>query len=64
MSNSNFNENGVDNSGIHLFQYAAFVITAFALYFGGAFFNDASFQHCAKKIFKFCFKRLQMVFRK
>ena len=53
MSNSNFDKNGVDNSGTHWLQYAAFVVTAFAIYFGWAFFNDAKFHHFAIKIFKF-----------
>ena len=29
MSNSNFDNHGVDNSGTRLLQYAAFVVTAF-----------------------------------
>ena len=33
MSNSNFNKNGVDKFGTHWLQYAAFVVTAFAIYF-------------------------------
>ena len=37
MSNSNFDKNGVDNSGTHWLQYAAFVVTAFDIYFGGHF---------------------------
>ena len=53
MSNSNFDKNGLDKSGTHWFQYAAFVVAAFAIYFGWAFFNDASFHHIALKIFKF-----------
>ena len=53
MSNSNFDKNGVDKSGTHWLQYAAFVLTAFAIYFGWAFFNDANFHHFATKIFKF-----------
>ncbi len=53
MSNSNLNKNGVDSSGIHWLQYAAFVLTAFAVYFSWAFFNDANFHHFAAKIFKF-----------
>ena len=53
MSNSNFDNNGVDSYGIHWLQYAAFVATAFAIYFGWAFFNDANFRHFAAKIFKF-----------
>ena len=53
MSNSNFDKNGVDSAGIHWLQYVAFVITAFAIYFGWAFFNDANFHQFAVKIFKF-----------
>ena len=53
MSNSNFDQNGVDKSGKHWLQYAAFVATAFNIYFGWAFFNDAGFHHFAIKIFKF-----------
>ena len=53
MSNSNFDKNGVDKSGTHWLQYAAFVVTAFAIYFGWAFFNDANFLHFAEKTFKF-----------
>ncbi len=53
MSNSNFDKNGVDSSGIHWLQYAAFVATAFAIYFGWAFFNDTNFRHFIIKIFKF-----------
>jgi len=34
MSNSKFDKNGIDNSGTHWLQYAAFVITAFFIYFG------------------------------
>ena len=49
MSNSNFDKNGVDNSGTHWLQYAAFVVTAFAIYFGWAFFNDANSHHFAIK---------------
>ena len=51
MSNSGFDKNGVDKSGLHWLQYAAFFLTEFAIYFGGAFFNDANFQHFAIKIF-------------
>ena len=44
MSNSSFDKNGVDKSGTHWLQYAAFVVTfGIAIYFGWAFFNDASF---------------------
>ena len=53
MNNSGFDKNGVDNSGQHWLQYAAFVVTAFAIYFDWAFFNDAYFHRFAVKIFKF-----------
>ena len=53
MSNSNFDINGVDMSGINLLQYAAFVVTAFAIFFCWAFFCDANFHHFALKIFNF-----------
>ena len=53
MNNSNFDKNGVDESGSHWLQYGAFVVTAFAICFGWAFFNDVSFQHFAVKIFTF-----------
>jgi len=43
MSNSNFDKNGLDKSGTHWLQYAAFVVTAFVIYFGWAFFNDVNF---------------------
>ena len=49
MSNSNFDKIGVDNSGTHWLQYVAFFITAFAIYFGQASFNDAGFHHFALK---------------
>ncbi len=53
MSNSNFNKNGLDNSETYLLQFSSFVVTAFAVYFGWGFFNDASFYHFAVKMFKF-----------
>ena len=53
MSNSNFDKNGVDSYGVHWLQYAAFVLTAFSIYFVWAFFNDANFHHFASKILKF-----------
>ena len=37
MSNSNFDKNGIDKSGKHWFQYVAFVVAAFGIYFGWAF---------------------------
>ena len=53
MSNSNFDKNVVDNSGMLWLQYAPFVVGSFVIYFDWTFFNDASFQHFAIKIFKF-----------
>ena len=53
MSNSNFDNKGVDISGIHWFQSAAFVLTAFAIYLGWAFFNNVNFRHFTVKNFKF-----------
>ena len=35
-----FIKKGVDKSGMHLLQYAAFVVIAFASFLGWAFFND------------------------
>ena len=58
MSNSNFDKNGVDKYGTHWLQYAAFVVTAFAVYFGWAFLNDASFHHFALKILKLNAKKI------
>ena len=53
MSNSNFDKNGLDKSGSHWLQYAAFVVTAFAIYFGREFFKNDGFHHFTVKIFKF-----------
>ena len=53
MNNLNFDKNGLDNSGKHWLQYTAFVLSAFAIYFGWAFFNDDSVNHLIVKIFKF-----------
>ena len=53
MSNSNFDRNGVDKSVTHWLQYAALVLTAFAIHFGSAFFNDFIFHNFVLKIFKF-----------
>ena len=49
MSSSNFDKNGVNSSGLHWLQYASFVKTAFTIYFGWFFFNDANFHHFAEK---------------
>ena len=40
MSNSNFDKNGLDGSGVHWLQWAALIISCFAVWFGWAFFND------------------------
>ena len=53
MGNSNFNKNGLDKSGDHWLQYAAFVVTAFTIYFGCAFSNNASFHHFQLKYLSF-----------
>ena len=53
MSISNFNKNGVDKFGTHWLKYAAFVATAFAIYFSWAFLNDSNFHYFSVKIFKF-----------
>jgi len=53
MSNSNFDKNGVDKYGTHWLQYAAFLVSAFAINFGWSSFNDASFHLFAIKIIKF-----------
>jgi len=53
VNNSNFDKYGVDSFGVHWFQYAAFVVTGFAIYLVWAFFNDANFHHFTEKIFKF-----------
>ena len=47
MSNSNSDKNGVDESGTHWLQYAAFVVNVFVIYFGWLFLNDVNFQHFA-----------------
>ena len=38
---------------MHWLGFVRLCTTAFAIYFGWAFFNDASFHHFAVKIFKF-----------
>ena len=53
MSNSVFDKNGLDKTGMHWLQYSAFAVTAFAIYFGWAFFNIVNFQHFVLKILKF-----------
>ena len=53
MTNCNFDKNGLDKYGTHLFQYKAFVLTEFAIYFGWALLYDANFHYFTLKIFKF-----------
>ena len=53
MSKSNFDKNGVDQSGTHWLQYAALVFSAFAVYTTWAYYNDAGFHYFVLKIFKF-----------
>ena len=53
MSNSNFDKNGLEGSGVHWLQWAAIIITSFTFWFGWAFFNDDSVHHLDIKIFKF-----------
>jgi len=50
MSFSNFDKHGLDKSRTHWLQYAVFVKTAIAVYFGWAFFNVASFHYFSLKI--------------
>ena len=50
MGNSNFDKNGVDKSGTNWLKYAAFVLTAFAIYFVSAFFNDDNVHLLVEKI--------------
>ena len=52
MRNSNFDKNGVDKFGTHWFQYAAFVVTPFSVYFSWSFFNDDNVHHLGVKILK------------
>ena len=53
MSKSNFDKNGIDESGTHWFQYVALLVSAFAVYTTWAYYNDASFHYFVVKIFKF-----------
>ena len=52
MSNSNFDKNGVDSSGFHWLQYAAFVVTAFAILTTWAFFFDYEFHNFVLNILR------------
>ena len=53
MGKSDFDKNGVDQSGTHWLQYIALVLSAFAVYTTWAYYNDPSFHYFVIKIFKF-----------
>ncbi len=53
MSKSDFDKNGVDQTGTHWLQYFALAFTAFAIYTTWAYYYDASFHYFVVKIFKF-----------
>ena len=53
MSKSDFDKNGLDEYGIHWFQYVALVLSAFAIYTTWAYYIDENFHHFVIKIFKF-----------
>ena len=45
LSNSDFDKNGVDSTGTHWLQYAAFAFSAFAIFTTWAFFFDYKFHN-------------------
>ena len=53
MSNSNFDKDGLDQTGTHWLQYAALVVSSLAVYATWAYYNDISFNYFIVKIFKF-----------
>ena len=53
MSKSDFDKNGVDQSGTHWLQYVAIAVSAFAIYTTWAYYNDPRFHYFVVKIFKF-----------
>ncbi len=53
MSKSEFDKNGLDQSGTHWLQYVALFFSAFAVYTTWAYYNDPSFHYFIVKIFKF-----------
>ena len=53
MSKSNFDKNGVDQTGTHWLQYTALAFSAFAVYTTWAYYNDINFHIFVVKIFKF-----------
>ena len=50
--NSDFDKNGVDSSGTHWLQYAAFAFLAFAIFITWAFFFDYKFHNFIVKILR------------
>ncbi|MBO8220776.1 hypothetical protein [Prochlorococcus marinus] len=52
MSNTDFDKNGIDRYGIHWLQYAAFVVSSFAIFTTWAFFFDERFHNFVKIIFR------------
>ena len=53
MSKSNFDKNGVDQSGTHWLQYTALGFSALAVYTTWAFYNDPDFHYFVIKLFNF-----------
>ena len=53
MGKSDFDKNGIDQSGTHWLQYVALLVSALAVYTTWAFYNDAIFHQFIMKIFKF-----------
>jgi len=53
LSKSDFDKNGIDESGTHWLQYAALALSAIAIYTTWAYFFNDDFHHFALKIFKF-----------
>ena len=50
---SNFDKNGLDKFSLHWLQYAAFAVSAFAIYTSWAYYNNPSFHYFVVRIFKF-----------
>ena len=53
MSKSDFDKNGIDESGTHWLQYAALALSAIAVYTTWAYFFNDDFHHFVLKLFKF-----------
>tara|TARA_Y100000991_G_scaffold129100_1_gene97337 strand:+ start:1681 stop:1896 length:216 start_codon:yes stop_codon:yes gene_type:complete len=52
LSNSDFDKNGLDRTGTHWLQYAAFGFSAFAIFTTWAFFFDYNFHNFILNIIK------------